>query len=110
MAVRDELPRREHGRHELGAVDDGVEPALEQADQALTGIALAARGLLVDAPERLLGDRPVITLELLLGAQLQTVVRGLALAALAVLAGTVGAGIERGLGAPPEVLAQPAID
>jgi hypothetical protein len=33
VAVVDELARREHGRHELGAIDDGVEPALQQADQ-----------------------------------------------------------------------------
>jgi len=33
VAVVDELARGEHGRHELGAIDHGVEPALEQADQ-----------------------------------------------------------------------------
>ena len=39
MAVADELARGEHGRYELGAVDDGVEAALEEADQLLRGVA-----------------------------------------------------------------------
>ena len=33
-------------RHEFRAVDDGVETALEQADQVLAGVARAARGFL----------------------------------------------------------------
>ena len=49
VAVADELARGEHGRHELGAIDDGVEPALQQADQVLGGRALEAARLLVDA-------------------------------------------------------------
>ena len=87
MAVADELARGEHGRHELGAVDDGVEAALEQADQVLGGGALEAAGLLVDAAELPLGDVAVVALELLLGAQLLAVVGQLGLAPLAVLAG-----------------------
>ena len=39
VAVVHELAGGEHGRHELGAVDHGVEPALEQADQVLAGVA-----------------------------------------------------------------------
>src|SRR5690606_7058685 len=42
VAVRHELTRSEHGRHELGAVNDRVQTALEQADQVLAGVALNA--------------------------------------------------------------------
>src|SRR5690606_26421691 len=93
VAVRDELARREHRRHELRAVNDGIEPALEQTDQRLAGILLDAGGLDIEPVERLFGDRAVIALELLLGAQLQAIVRGLALAALAVLARAIGADV-----------------
>ena len=89
MAVVDELAGGEDRRHELGAVDDRVEARLEQADQVLGGVALAAVGLLVDLAELLFGDVAVVALQLLLGAQLQAEVGQLALAALAVLAGTV---------------------
>ena len=37
VAVADELARGEHGGHELRAIDDGIEPAFEQADQMLGG-------------------------------------------------------------------------
>ena len=87
VAVADELARGEHGRHELGAIDDGVEPALQQADQVLGGRALEAARLLVDAVELPLADVAVVALELLLGAQLLAVVGELGLAPLAVLAG-----------------------
>ena len=108
--MRHELTRREHGRHKLGAVDDGVETALEQADQALAGVALDARSFGVELLEGLLGDRTVVALELLLGAQLQTVVGGLALAALAVLARAIGTVVERGLRAAPQVFTKTAVD
>jgi hypothetical protein len=98
------------GRHELGAVDDGVETALQQADQVLAGVALDALGLGVDAAELLFGQVAVIALELLLGAQLQAEVRHLALAALAVLAGAVFAAVDRGFRAAPDVFAHPAVD
>ena len=35
MAVADELARREHRRHELGAIDHGLQAALKQADQVV---------------------------------------------------------------------------
>src|SRR3546814_2769349 len=42
MAVVHELPRRIDGRHELRAVDDGVEPTLQEAGEVLAGVARAA--------------------------------------------------------------------
>ena len=59
------------GRHELRAVDDRVEAALQQADQVLAGVAAQPLGLGVDAAELLLGQVAVVALELLLGAQLR---------------------------------------
>jgi hypothetical protein len=110
VAVVHELARGEDGRHELGAVDHGVEPALEQADQVLAGVALDPLGLGVDAAELLLGQVAVVALELLLGAQLGAEVRQLALAALAVLAGAVFAAVDRGLRTAPDVFAHAAVD
>ncbi|MPL88357.1 hypothetical protein SDC9_34377 [bioreactor metagenome] len=110
VAVVDELAGGEDGRHELGAIDDRVETALEQADQVLAGVALDALGFRVDAAELLLGHVAVVALELLLGAQLGTEVRQLALAALAVLARAVFALVQRRLGAAPDVLAHAAVD
>src|SRR6185369_2462617 len=49
-------------------------------------------------------------LQLLLGAQLQAEVGDLLLAALTVLAGAVGAGVDRGLRATPDVFAHPAVE
>src|SRR5690606_37599338 len=51
-----------------------------------------------------------LALQLLLGAQLQTEVRHLALAALAVLAGAVFALVHRGLRTTPDVLAHTAVN
>ena len=110
VAVADELARGEHGRHELGAIDDGVEPALQQADQVLGGGALEAPRLLVDAVELPLADVAVVALQLLLGAQLLAVVGELGLAPLAVLAGARFALVEGALGPAPDVLAEAAVD
>src|SRR3546814_13288873 len=44
VAVVHELAGGEDGRHELGAVDHRVEPALQQADEVFAGVAAAARG------------------------------------------------------------------
>src|SRR3569623_1379184 len=110
MAVAVELARGEHRRRELGAVDDDVEALLEQADQVLAGVALHAGGIGVAGAELLLGHVAVIALELLLGAQLDAEVRHLALAALAVLAGTIFTLVHRGLGTTPDVLAHAAIE
>src|SRR5262249_34114986 len=110
VAVIDELARREDGRHQLRPVDRGVEPALQKGDQVGAGIALHADRFLVDAAELLLRDVGVVTLELLLGAQLHAVVGELALAALAVLAGAIFAAVHGALRAAPDVLAHAAVD
>ena len=110
MAVIDELARGEHGGDELGAIDHGVEAALEQADQVFTGIALHPAGFDIDAVELALGNVGVITLQLLLGAQLHAEVGELALAALAMLAGAVFPAVHRALRAAPDILAHTAID
>ena len=55
----------ENGRHELGAVDDGIQATLQQADQVLTGVALQTLGFGVDAAELLLGDVAVVALPVL---------------------------------------------
>src|SRR5882757_7793476 len=110
VAVVDELARREHRGDELGAVDHGVETALQEADQVLAGVALHAARLDIDAVELALGNVGVVTLELLLGAELHAEVGELALAALAVLAGAVFPAVHRALGAAPDILAHTAID
>src|SRR5262245_30072790 len=110
VAVVDELACREHRGDELGAIDHGIEPALEQPDHVRAGIALHADGLGVDAAELPLGDIAVIAAQLLLGAQLHAVVGELALAALAVLAGPVFPAVDGALGAAPHVLAHTAVD
>src|SRR5690606_19607603 len=97
-------------RRELGAIDDHVQALFEQTDQVLAGIALELRGFLVGALELLFGHVAVVALELLLGAQLDAVVRNLALAALAVLAGAVAAAVDRAFRTAPDVLAHAAID
>src|SRR4051794_7314365 len=106
----DELPSREYGGDELGAVHHRVETALQQPDQVLAGVALHAAGLDIDAVELALGDVGVIAFQLLLGAQLHAKVGKLALAALAVLAGTVFTLVDRALGTAPDVLAHTAVD
>lgn len=110
VAVVDELTGGEDRRHELGTVDHGVQAPLEQADQVLARVALQADRLGVVAAELLLGDRAVVALELLLGAQLRAEVGRLALAALAVLAGAVFAAVDRGLRAAPDVLTEAAVN
>jgi hypothetical protein len=74
------------------------------------GIALEAARLVVDAAELALRDVAVVAAQLLLGAQLHAVVGGLALPALAVLAGSVFALVDWALGAAPHVLAHAAVD
>src|SRR3954452_2260409 len=109
VAVIDELARGEGSGHELGAVDDRIETALEQADQVLARVALHPDRFRVVAAELLLGDVGVVALELLLSAQLRAEVAHLALAALAVLAWAVFAAVDGALRAAPDVLAHAAI-
>src|SRR5262245_12499657 len=110
VAVIDELAGGKHRRHELGAEHDGVEPALQEADEVGAGIALEADRLLIDAAEMLLGNVAVVAFELLLGAQLHAVVGELALAALAVLAGAVFAPVHGALRAAPDILPHAAVE
>src|SRR5438477_5151163 len=110
VAVADELACREHGRHEFGAIDHRVEPALQEPDQVGAGIALHPDRLVVDAAELLLGNIAVIAAQLLLGLELHAVVGELALAALAVLAGPVFAVVDGTLWAAPDILAHAAVD
>ncbi len=46
MAMADELAGGKRCRHELGAIDDRIQTALQQADHVLAGVAVAARGFL----------------------------------------------------------------
>ena len=110
MAVAHELPRGEDCGHEFCAINDGVEAALQKADQFLGGVAAEPRRLAIDRLELLLGDVAVIALQLLLGAQLHAEIRQLGAAPLAVLAGAVFALVDRALGAAPDVLAHPPVD
>src|SRR5215217_2223977 len=110
VAMGHELTGGKHGGHELGAVDDGVEARLEQADQVFTSVALAARRFVIKTTETFFGDRAIIALQLLLGAQLQTVVRKLALATLTVLAGAISTSVQGGLRTAPDVFAKTAVN
>src|SRR5258708_13110026 len=75
----------------------------------LAGVAIAAHGVEIIAAQLALGDRAVVALQPLLGHQLQAVV-GRLLAALAVLAGTVFALVDRALGTAPQVDPEAAAD
>jgi len=110
VAVADELTGGPDGRHEFGAIDQGVEARLQQADQVLRAVALATRGFIVGRGELLLGDVAVVALQLLLGLQLQAEVRDLLLAALAVLAGAVRAFVDGRLGATPQVFTHDPVE
>src|SRR3984893_13187234 len=109
MPVIDQLTRGERCGHQLHAVNDGVEAALEQLDQIVAGIAAPPVRFFIKSAELTLADIGVITLELLLGGELRSEV-GRLLAALTVLAGAVFAAIERALRAAPQIYPETAID
>ena len=73
-------------------------------------VALETERLDVIRVELALGNVAVIALDLLLGLELGAKVGRLALAALAMLARPVFTLVEGAAGAPPDVLAHPAID
>ena len=110
MSVADELPRRKYGWDELCAIDHGIETSLQQSDHVGAGIALHADRLLIDAAELPLGNIAVIAAQLLLRPQLNTVIRELAFAPLAVLARTIFPAADGALWAAPDILAHAAID
>ena len=97
VAVPDQLAGHVAGLGEAGAVHDVVDPALQDAQQVLAGLARAAVRLLVVAPELLLQDA-VDARSLLLLAHLQEVLALLDPGA-AVLTRRVGADLDRALGA-----------
>lgn len=66
VAVVDELTGSKHSRHELGAVDDGVQTRFQQADQVFGSIALATVGFVVGRAELLFTQVAVVALQLLL--------------------------------------------
>src|SRR4029079_15690503 len=90
VPVANQLARLRVIRRETQSVDHVVETALEELQQVLARDALHADRLVVVAAELALGEA-VDALHLLLLAQLRTVVRELATARLAVLAGGVRA-------------------
>src|SRR6476660_4466290 len=92
VAVRDELASRTTGAGQAGAVDHVVQAGLEDLQQGLTGLARAARGLLVVTAELLLHDA-VGEAGLLLLLQLGEVLL-LLHPATAVLAGREGTELE----------------
>ena len=94
VAVADQLAGLAAGAGDARAVDDVVQPGLEDLQQVVTGLALATHRLLVVAAELLLQDA-VAVLGLLLLLQLQQVL-ALLDACAAVLAGRVGTALEGG--------------
>ncbi len=106
----DELAGGEDGGHELHAVDHGVEPAFQQAYEVFRGVAAQPRGPGVEVTELAFGDVAVIALEFLFGAQVDAEIRELTPPRLAVLAGAIGAHVDRAFGPAPEVFAHAAVD
>ncbi len=84
MPVANELPRLRPRRRQPEAVDDVVEPALEQLEQRHAGNPARALGRL-EVPAELILEHAVDALHFLLLAQLQAVTRQLRLPGLAVL-------------------------
>ena len=104
----------QHGQRRKGKLSDfGIQLRAKQKLKGYYGDIREKqfRGIFAeDATELLLGQVAVVALELLLGAELQTEVRELALAALAVLAGAVFTAVHRGFGAAPDVFAHTAVE
>src|SRR6185437_4076145 len=109
MPVIDELARGKGRHREFHAIDHGVEPALEQADEIFRGVATAARGLGEETAELALADIAVIALQFLLRHQLGAEIGGL-LAPLPVLAGAIIAAVQWRFRPPPKIDAEPAVD
>src|SRR5690606_41987450 len=95
MSVADKLACRENRWREFGAVNDHIQTLLQQTDQIMAGVAFHARCFFISALELFFGYVAIIAFQLLLGAQLNTVVGKLAFAALTVLTGAIIAAIYR---------------
>src|SRR5947209_4547652 len=100
--MADELPRREHGWNELRAVHNGVKSALQERNHVRARIAFHADRLLVDAAELPFRDVAIVAAQLLFRAQLNAVVRELALAPLPVLSGSIFTAVDRAFGPAPD--------
>src|SRR5205807_8007312 len=96
VTVADELSRLRARGRQPEAVDDVVEPSLQQLQQRLAGDAPRPLGRLEVAPELIL-QHAVDALDLLLLAQLQAVAGQLRFPRLAVLAGREVAFLNRAL-------------
>ena len=108
VAVVYELTSSENCRNELGAVNNGVQTTLEQTNQVFTCVTLDTFRVREDATELFFGQVAVVTLQLLLGAQLDTEVGQLALTTLAVLAGAVFTTVNGGFRTTPDVFTRSA--
>src|ERR1700722_19708075 len=97
VAVIDELAGGKHRGNELGAENNRVETALQEADQVLAGVALHAARFDIDAVELPLAAIGLIALELLLRRDLYAEVGKLVLASLAMLAWAVFPGVHGAL-------------
>src|SRR5579863_5920889 len=95
MAVQDQLPGLTSRRGEAEPDEDVVETALKRAQQVLTGDPRLPRCLLVVDPELPL-EHTVVTLGLLLLAQLQAIL-ALLLAAASVVSGRVTTALDAAL-------------
>src|SRR5208337_1442724 len=110
MAMADELAGRKRCRNKRGSINDSIETPLKKSDEVFGRIAPEPRGLRIDEPELALGDVRVIALQLLLCLQLRSEVRGLSPAALAMLARSIFALVERAFRTAPEIFPEAAIN
>ena len=91
-------------------VAEAVQTTLQQTNQVLTGVAFDTGRFREDALELFFRQVAVVAFQLLLGAQLQTKVRQLALAALTVLAGAIFTTVDGGFRTTPDVFTHPAVN
>src|SRR5262245_39631597 len=96
VAVAHELACRRARRREAHAIERVVEPALEELQEHLAGDSMRARRA-IEVRGELALEHAIDTAQLLLLAQLRAVFRQLAAAALAVLAGPIGAAVDGAL-------------
>ena len=110
VAMAHELPRSKWGWHKLRAIDEGIQAPLQKTDEVFGGVASEPRRLIIDEPELPLRDVGVVALQLLFRLQLRAEVRGLAAAALAVLAWPVFALVKRTFGTASEIFPKATVN